>query len=268
VTTRLAACAGLLVAAAGLSACAPHRLQLPSGDGEPFPGYAQAAREATASCREVRTLSAELAISGRAGGQKVRGRVTAGLAAPASVRLEGTAPFGPPVFILAAEGGRATLLLPRDNRVIAGEMPAAILEALVGLELRPSDLLAMLAGCVVPDPQPATGRLFPGGWARIDLAGDASMFLQRDARQHWSVRAGVRAPLRVEYEGDGPGTPFAVRVAVSGAAPAATDLRIALAQVDLNVPLAPEVFRVKIPADARPITLAELRQAGPMGDRR
>jgi hypothetical protein len=267
VTTR-AVCAGLLVVAVGLSGCATRRLHLPSGDGAPFPGYAQAAQEATFSCRGVRTMSAELGISGRAGREKLRGRATAGIAAPASIRLEGTAPFGPPVFILAAEGARATLLLPRDNLVVTGEAPAAILESLVGLDLGPAELLAVLAGCVVPDPQPSGGRLFSGGWARLDVAGDAALFLQRDARQRWQVRAGIRALLRVEYERDAAGTPVAVRVAVGGDASGGTELRIGLSQVDLNAPLAPEVFRVKVPADAQPMTLAELRQAGPMGARR
>jgi len=43
-------------------------------------------------------------MSGRAGRQKVRGRVVAGFARPASMRLEGVAPFGPPAFILVARG--------------------------------------------------------------------------------------------------------------------------------------------------------------------
>jgi hypothetical protein len=267
VRARAAACVGLVLLAAALPACAPRRLQLPSGDGEPFPAYADAFREATAGCRDVRTISAELGISGRAGGQKLRGRATAGIAAPASIRLEGTAPFGPPVFVLAADGARATLLLPRDNRVASGESPAAILDALVGLHLDPADLLSILAGCVVPDPQAVAGRGFSGNWARIDLADGASLYLQRDGGQRWSVRAGARRALRVEYEGDGPGLPTAVRVTVAGSG-AASDIRLAMSQVDVNGVLGPEVFRVKVPPDAQPISLDELRQAGPMGEKR
>jgi hypothetical protein len=268
VTARGAACAGLLIIAGGLSACAPRRLQLPSGDGQPFPDFSRAAQEATSACRGGRTISAELGISGRAGGQKLRGRATAGIAAPASIRLEGTAPFGPPVFILVADDARATLLLPRDNRVVAGESPAVILEALVGLDLGPADLLALLSGCVVPDPQPVAGRLFSGGWARLDLAGDATLFLQRDPQQRWRIRAGSRRRLDVEYETDAGGVIAAVRVTVGGDPSRATDLRIVLSQVDHDLPLAPEVFRVKVPADALPLSLAELRQAGPMGEKR
>jgi hypothetical protein len=266
VNAHAAACVVALMAVAA-SGCAPHRLELPSGDGQPFPSFADAVREATASCRDVRTITAELGIAGRAGGHRVRGRATAGLALPAGVRLEGTAPFGPPVFILASLGSQATLLLPRDNRVAHADTPAAILEALVGLDLEAADLLALLSGCVVPDPQPASGELLPAGWARIELAGGTTMFLRRDGRKRWEVRAGIRPGLRAEYERDATGAATAVRLIMGDDTPTATNLRLSLSQVDRNVPLGPEVFAVKVPGDARPITLAELRQVGPMGER-
>ncbi len=218
-TPTRAALVCLLAVVAGPWACAPRRLELPTGSGEPFPEYSQALQEATASCRSLRAISAELGISGRAGGQKLRGRVAAGIAAPSDLRLEGVAPFGPPAFILAATAGRATLLLPRDNRVLTGEPPAAILESLVGLDLGPADLLAILAGCVETDLQPTGGRLFPGGWARIDLANGGFAFLQRGASRRWRVRAALRPPLRLEYEGEGSAIPVAVRISTEGEQP-------------------------------------------------
>jgi hypothetical protein len=260
------AAAAVLLATIACSGCAPHAVTLPSGSGEPFPDYQQALGEATSACRGVRTLTAELALSGRAGGQKLRGRVTAGLAGPASIRLEGVAPFGPPVFILAADARASTLLLPRDHRVLVGERPGAILFALVGLQLGPADLLAILSGCVVADPQAQSGRAFPGGWARIGLGADTEVFLQRGDRQAWAIRSAIRPPLRIDYEGQ-PGSTV-VRITALDQEKGTTDLRIALSQVETNVPLGPEVFTVKTPADATPISLAELRQAGPMGEKR
>ena len=73
------------------------------------------ARRATACA----TMQAELGLSGRAAGQRMRGRVLAGLV-PGALRLEGVAPFGAPVFILVADGTRGTLLLSRERRVVAG----------------------------------------------------------------------------------------------------------------------------------------------------
>jgi hypothetical protein len=37
--------------------------------------------------------------------------------------------------------------------------------------------------------------------------------------------------------------------------------------VEINVPLDPRVFDLEIPSDAVPMTLEELRRAGPLGDR-
>jgi hypothetical protein len=258
----------LFAAGAGVGACAPRTLQLPSGDGEAFPGYQRAFDEASRGCRGVRSLSAELAISGRAGSERLRGRVLAGVATPGRLRLEAAAPFGPPVFILVASGASATLLLPRDNRVLTGEPASAVLGALVGLELGPDDLLAILTGCVVVSPEPSSGRRYPGGWARVDLAGGAVAYLGQDG-DRWRIRAGVRAGLAIEYEPAAAGGLSRVRLQVpaSDSTPA-SDVRLSLSQVDVNPQLGPEVFTVKVPRDATPITLADVRSAGPVGEKR
>lgn len=252
----------------GVAACAGRTVTLPTGDGAPFPDYATAWQDATRGCRQVRTLSAELSISGRAGRQRMRGHVLAGVAAPDRIRLEAAAPFGPPIFILVADGAKTTLLLPRENRVLRGESPAAILGALVGLELGPADLLAILSGCVTPDARAAGGRLFPSGWARVDLADGAVAYLQRDTRGGWFVRAGAREGLTIAYDPGGQGTPPAVRLLADGSRGSASDLRIGLSQVAIDQKLGPEVFGVRVPADATPISLRELREAGPLGEKR
>src|SRR5581483_8344840 len=123
-----------------LVACAPKRLVLPSDPGAPFPDFARVHEQLTTACRGARTLTAELGLSGRVGRQRVRGRVLAGFARPDAMRLEGVAPFGAPAFILAARGGTATLVLPRDSRVLRGARPEEILAALVGVRLAPADL--------------------------------------------------------------------------------------------------------------------------------
>ena len=141
----------------------------------------------------VRTLTAELALSGRAGRQKLRGRVVAGFARPSSMRLEGVAPFGPPAFILASRGDTAVLLLPRDSRVLRGAPAEDILGALTGVTLGPDDVQAILTGCVVPAPQATGGRLHGNGWASLDLAGGATLYLQPD-RSTRSVPGADRNP--------------------------------------------------------------------------
>jgi hypothetical protein len=52
-------------------------------------------------------------------------------------------------------------------------------------------------------------------------------------------------------------------VSGSNASAASFDLSLSLSQIETNVPLGDEVFRVDIPRSAQPITLDELRHARP-----
>src|SRR5918999_781856 len=71
------------------SACAPRLISLPTDPGTPLPDVAEIHRQASAACTGVRTLTAELSLSGRAGGRTLRGRAIVGFERPASIRLEG-----------------------------------------------------------------------------------------------------------------------------------------------------------------------------------
>ena len=243
-------------------ACAARRIALPTDAGSPFPDVAQVHAEVSKTCAAVRTLTAELGLSGRAGGQSLRGRVVAGFERPASMRLEGVAPFGPPAFILAARGDTATLLLPRDNRVLRGARADAILGALTGVALAPADLQAILTGCVMPAPKPAGGRLHQNGWAAIDLAEGATLYLQR-AGAAWEPRAARRSGWQIEYPEWQAGFPRTVRLR-SDAQAVDVDLSASISQIETNVDLAPAAFDVVVPADAGAMTLEELRNAGPL----
>ena len=44
------------------------------------------------------------------------------------------------------------------------------------------------------------------------------------------------------------------------------DLRLAMSQVELNVPLGVEVFTVQIPQGTQPISIEELRRSGPLAN--
>lgn len=254
--------AGVLAIAPG--GCAARRLVLPSGAGEPFPAFASAFEQATRTCGAIDTMTAELGVSGRVGGQRLRGRVISGFARPSKLRLEGLAPFGPPAFILVSTEGDATLLLPRDPAVLERERPEAIIDALVGIPLVPATLHRILAGCGPAASAPVAGASFAGGWLRIDGADGASSWLQQDPAGHWTIRAGRAEALLVEYEEHTGGLPRRIRLELEQAAPP-TELRLHVAEADLNVPLGDDAFEVKVPAAATAITLAELRRAGPLG---
>jgi outer membrane biogenesis lipoprotein LolB len=203
-------------------------------------------------------------MSGRAGRQRLRGRVVAGFARPASMRLEAVAPFGAPAFILVARGENATLLLPRDEpRVLRGPKPEDILGALTGVALGPADLQAILTGCVVPAPQAMAARRHANGWASIDLAGGARLYLE-PARGGWTLRAATRAGWQIEYPAWSANFPQSVRLQ-SSQPDVNVDLTAALSQIETNKDLEDAAFTVNVPPGADPITLDELRDSGPLG---
>jgi outer membrane lipoprotein-sorting protein len=258
------------VVALALCGCARARITLPNDPGIPLPDFKTIHTQLSTACAGVRTLTAEIGMSGRAGRQKLRGRVVAGFARPASMRLEGVAPFGPPAFILVARGENATLVLPRDERVLRGARPEDILGALTGVTLGPADLQAILTGCVVPAPQALDARRHANGWASIDLAGGATIYLQPvrggtpDATG-WQIRAATRAGWQIEYPSWSGSFPQTVRLQ-SAQAPAMVDLTAALSQVETNKDLEEAAFTVNVPQGAEPISLDELRDAGPLGE--
>lgn len=248
------------------SACAPRRLALPTGPGSPRADSLAIFSQATAACRDVSTMTAELTLSGRVGRHRVHGRVLAGLA-PAALRLEGVAPFGPPGFIFVARGGEGSLLLPRDRRALASAPPADILRALAGIPLGPDDLRALLSGCVKPNPEAVSARGYGSDWLVADLAGGGAMYLrQRDGT--WRIVAGMQAALEGQYRDFVDSRPRQIRLRTAGAPDRpAVDLDVRLQQVELNTAIDPAAFTVTVPRDAISLTLEELEQIGPLGSR-
>ncbi len=239
---------------------------------------------ATRECRNVRTLTAEVAVSGSVGGQRVRVRLSVGVERPDSARLEANAPFGAPIFIFAATAGHATLLLPRDDRVLRDGNPERVLEAAAGVPLGAADLRTLLTGCL-PDGEHGPLVAVGDDWRVLStLRGDgrSSVYLRREhGSQPWRVVAAVEhrgedievqgqarwaAAWRADYRDVLNGLPRTVHLAsidAAGGVTGAFDLTLALSQVDTNVTIDPAAFHVTVPATAQPITLEELRDARP-----
>lgn len=182
------------------------------------------------------------------------------------MRLEGLAPIGQPVFHLAAQGGTGTLWLPRESRVLRGQPAEAILDALIGVNLAPADLQAILTGCVVPNPMPTAGRQHANGWASIDLQDGATLYLRRAAGRapsQWELRAAQRNGWQLEYTTGQSRFPESVRL-TSDSQQVPVDLTTGISDVEANVPLDPAAFRIDVPPNAESLTLDELRQSGPL----
>jgi hypothetical protein len=247
------------------ASCGAPLLALPPGPGVPASDGREALDEATAACRRVSTLTLEISVAGSIAGTRARGRLIAGLARPASARLEAAAPFGQPVFIFAANGDDASLLLPRDNRVLEHGRPDMVLEAAAGVPLDAPALFAVVTGCA-PGSGGAGARSLGEEW-RMVAAGPDEVYLNRAKAGPWrlvtTLHRSADAGWRAEYRNFQDGLPRAIRLISARAG--AFDLQLGLSQVDLNVPLGADVFRIPIPASASPIGLDELKASGLRG---
>jgi hypothetical protein len=204
-----------------------------------------------------------MALSGQAGTMKLRGRIDAGFEAPARARLEGIAPFGKPVFILVADRDRGTLVLPREDRVLRDAAPDQIVEALAGVRLGPDTLRTVVSGCGLTVGAPADGRRFTNGWTAVSVA-EGTVYLRKNAGV-WEVAAAAGGPVTVMYSDYVSGRPSTVRLRAESQGRTSADLTLRLSDVEINATIDPRTFEVELPARAVPLTLEELRRAGPLG---
>jgi len=256
----------IIVAFLFVQACTSKALILPTGPGQFYPDYESTLLSATTRCSAVETLSAELTVSGRAGKDRLRSRVLAGLVQPGSVRLEGVAPFGGPTFILTATPTHSTLLLPRDSRVLVGVPAQDILDALIGVRLTPDVLRRVLSGCLVSSSEPVGGRAYGTKWLVVDTRDGDENYLQfdKDLPKLVAVRTGNLLTKYSNFLGAVPRRVQMTRFGVSGAIE--VEVTVLLEQIRVNTQLGKEIFSVDIPTTFVPITLEDLRSTGPMRD--
>jgi hypothetical protein len=183
----------VLLAALGATACGARVMKLPTGPGLPAADASEILQRATAACSKVTSMSAELAVRGSVHGNRVRGRLLVGVAQPDSAYIEAPAPFGAPVFVLGVVSGEATLLLPRDRRVVQRAEPRDLLEATTGVPVGPSELGAVLTGCPTsPVPASVDARSVGENWRVI--GGQPTLYLTRSRpSEPWRLVSVVRS---------------------------------------------------------------------------
>ena len=268
------------VATASCGAPLMKRMALPAGPGTsvvPADAAYQALLDAASACRRMRTITAEVGVAGTVGGRRAPSGhlIVAVRALPLSARIEALAPFGP-VFIFSAHATDSMLLLVRDNRLLEHGPPAAVLEALTGVPLDPAELRTMITGC---SPAPGLGavaadttqaRQLGDDWMTMP-EGTGAIYLHRANRTApWQIAVAVRrdasgAEWHAEYrdfEQD-----LARSIHLWSSDPGRFDLGLSLSQVEINVTLDEGAFSMRIPRAATPITLEELRDAGPSDGR-
>lgn len=255
--------AGLLVALA-FSACAARTPPRPVGPATPDPTAADAFVAATAACNGFRSIEGELSLSGRANGERVRGRILTGLESGGAIRLEAVAPFGAPFFILAGRNERATLVLPREHRVLTDTAVADVLERLTGLTLGANDLRLILSGCLVERAEPSDGRHWGGGWRAVTIGPERVAYLRVQNGQS-VLTAADYGPWRIDYAAHAAGFPRVVRVRRSGEA--ALDITARVEQLQVNTQINSRAWSVDVPPDAEPMNLDELRSLAPLAEK-
>ncbi|HUL73675.1 MAG TPA: hypothetical protein VLT86_11270 [Vicinamibacterales bacterium] len=245
-------------------ACAPHVFVPPSGPGEPFPDAAEAWAEAARACRGASTYAATIRVHGRAGPDRLNATMIGLVTAGDQISLTVPMMFGPPVFILGGTASSATLWLPRDRRVLTARADE-IVEAVTGLRLTPRALLAILSGCVGQS-RSMSGSLRYGKLGEI-TADDARVFVERQA-DRWRITRGLVGGLIVDYQDLQGDWPRVLRVTTEAGRSPAVDLTMSIEQIEVNVTHPARDFVVSAAADAAPMSLEELRAAGPLREKK
>ena len=261
------ACIVLAVCAASVAACAARLPPRPAGPFTPDPTAIDAFLAATRACVGVRTLTLELRLSGRAGAERIRGTLQAGLAEPASIRIEAVAPFGQPFFILGGRDNRATLLLPREDRVLPNAAVPDLLERLTGLRLAAEDVRLIVSGCLVEDPDAGDGRRWPDDWQAVSLSHASSpeapiTAYLRPVSGMPTVVAADHGAWRVDYANHAHGFPRTVRL--RSAAGDSVDITATIGQLSTNVPIPDRAFEITAPPNAAEMTIEDLRRVAPL----
>ena len=265
----------LLCAVCLTASCGTPLMKLPAGPGTPAADGAMVAAEATAACSGINSLTLEMSVHGSAQGHRLRGRLTAGLAKPASARLEAVASFGQPLFVFVARNGDASVLLPRDDRVLEHGKPEDVLEAVTGVPIDAAGLRSLVSGCTRSASLDANGlgnvRALGDSWRVAGDENDSVYFQRVTPPGRWRLVATVHPAgpsgtgWRAEYSMFDDSLPRKVHLVSQP--PGRFDLELDLSQVELNVALEPDVFRLQPTRAAAPITLDELRQSGPLGQK-
>ena len=264
---RFARAPPVCLARAATSACAPKTLKLP--DGHVRHRSTTRRRWSARRCGiapRVQSLTLNRPV-GQSGQDEAARPDAGGFRAPDAIRLEAVAPFGAPFFIVAGRRDRRRCCCRATSACSRDAAPQAMIDALAGLSVSPADLGAWLAGCPAPAVRRGRGAGVTDRTGRRST-GEAARTAWVRRTDRWRLVRAMATDFSVEFA-DHIGTqPRRVRIRradASAVAPRSTR-GMAVSQVETNVELRRRRSRVKVPADAAPITLDELRASGPLRD--
>jgi hypothetical protein len=258
VVLRLVFGAAVVAAGAMAGACGARVFTRPAGPGQPAPVAAEAWTRATSACRGVRNDLPTLTLAGgRIDGQRVPPvRVIGAVTAAGEVRLEADY-GGRAVFVMSGTDDRALFVLQwetePDEYVLAPV--AEVLDAIVGLRVNATQLLAILTGCGVVD------REFDTAGRHGDLIAartSAGTVYLAERQGVWRVAGADLNGLQVDYPRYDGSWPREIVIAAPDSPDTAIRLRVREHLID-DARIASAAFAITPPSGARAISVDALR---------
>lgn len=173
------------------------------------------------------------------------------LRAPASMRFEALSPFGVPVLLVASDPKSVTYWEVLNERAVIAPASPEATRRWLGVALGEEELVALLAGRVLPPANPGTAEVLPadGMGPSLVLAGPDGrqrIWFEPDTGQIRQVEwTGGRNPARVAFDGgptDGP--PAGLKLETLDGS---LSIGIAYRSPRMNTGLDPDLLRVTVP---------------------
>ena len=152
--------------------------------------------ELEARWREFQDLRSLTDITIRRDGRADRLSGVLLLRAPASLRFEALAPFGPPLLVVASDAETVTLWEVAQERAFVARSTPDANRRWLGLALGSEDLVALLAGYALPPRDPLSGALMPA-----DDIGPSVVFESADGRQRIWLDPKTGNARQIEWTG-------------------------------------------------------------------
>jgi outer membrane lipoprotein-sorting protein len=164
---------------------------------QPLPPEVLSTRaELEARWHEFRDLRSLTDITIRRAGRVDRLSGVLLLRAPASLRFEALAPFGPPLLVVASDAETVTLWEVAQERAFIARATPDANRRWLGLALGSEELVALLAGYALSPRDPLSGAMLPP-----DDIGPSVVFETADGRQRIWLDPTSGDPRQVEWTG-------------------------------------------------------------------
>lgn len=171
---------------------------------------------------------------------------------PDRIRVELLGAFGATRWIAVASSHDITVVFPGRDEFLREERVEDVVGALMGVRLRPREVIAILTGTGFPleshDPVFASRR---GARLEVDLGGSFLELERGQVRRARDPRYEVRYPE--DWREQGRQVPYHIDISTE-----TLEARLRLETIDVNIPLHPEAFEVRLPEEGTRLRLEEI----------